>query len=323
MNFIRRFWPYFVFVVLVAAGGVVWTNRHYIQDWIVLRGYDVPQPIAQLATETGMSEYGERLFYVNKPELNDKIALNENCKDLIDEVSVLGCFVGDRQGIFIFDITDPRLAGIEEVTAAHEMLHQAYKRLSSDERTRINTLLADYYNSEQASQSVKDKIEIYKVTEPNDIPNEMHSIIGTEVKVLSAELEEHYKHYFEDRQKVVAFWEASQAEFEKYRKQIEDYDRRLSELRPQIESMEADLTARVADLKKTKAALEADLAAGRIGEYNAQVAPYNAKVKAYNQLLSSTNQRIEEYNKLVNERNAASVQVKELNKALDSSLKPQ
>lgn len=323
MNFLRRFWPYFLFVVLVATGSVVWLNKDYIQDWLVLRGYDAPGPVAQLATDTGMSQYGERLFYVNKPELNDKVTLNENCKDLADEVAVLGCFVGDRQGIFIYDITDPRLAGIEQVTAAHEMLHQAYKRLSGSERERVDLLLENFYNNTEISQSIRDKIDTYKKTEPNDIPNEMHSIFGTEIKELSPQLEEYYKQYFSDRQKVITYWEASQAEFEKYRQQIEDYDNRLSELRPQIESMEAELTVRASELKKAKADMEADLAAGRISEYNAQVAPYNALVKAYNQLLASTNQRIEEYNQLVKERNAVSVQVKELNKALDSSLKPQ
>lgn len=323
MNFIRRFWPYVLFVVLLAGGGLLWVNRNYVQDWIILRGYTVPQPVAQLATDTGMSAYGERLFYVNKPELNDKVALNENCKDLVDEVAVLGCFVGDRQGIYIYDVTDARLDGIEQVTAAHEMLHQAYARLDDGERKRINALLEDFYNNQLTSQSIKEKIDQYRKTEPNDIPNEMHSIFASEVRTLPAELEEYYKQYFADRQKVVAFWEASQEEFETYRKQIADYDQRLEALKPQIESMETELTQRVVELKQAKATMDADLAAGRIDEYNAGVGPYNARVSAYNKLLTETNQRISEYNRLVNERNAISVQVKELNKALDSSLTPQ
>lgn len=323
MQWLRRFLPYILFVVLVAAAVLGWVHQDYIQDWLKLRGYTAPQPIAQLADNTAMSGYGKRLFYVNKPQLDDKIAFNENCKNLAEEAAVLGCYKGDRQGIYIYDVTDERLKGIEEVTAAHEMLHQAYSRLDGDERKRIGDLLETYYRNSLTDQSVKDKIAIYEKTEPEHLTNEMHSIFGTEIHELPAELEEYYAQYFTDRQKVVAFRDASQAEFDKYRQQIAGYDAQLAMLKPQIDALEAELTQEIADLKGTKAEMDADLAAGRIQEFNAAVSSYNAKVKEYNNDLAALNKRIEEYNKLVNERNSVSVQVSELNQALDSSLTPQ
>jgi hypothetical protein len=323
MNFLRRYSPYLLLIVFLVSGGLLWWYRDDIRDWVVLRGYDPPAPIARLAADTAMSSYGQRLFYVNKPSLDDKVALNQHCEGLAEEAAVLGCFRGDRQGIYIYDITDPRLSGVEQVTAAHEMLHQAYERLDNTQKKRIDSLLEDYYRTKLTDQSVKDKMEIYKKTEPNDLANEMHSIFGTEIKDLPSELEEHYSQYFADRQKVVTYRTQSQAEFDKYRNQIATYDQRLAELKPQIEANEQDLTAQVAAIKAKKAQMESDLAAGNVAAYNAAVAPYNAMVKAYNSDLSATNRLIEEHNKLVKERNEIAVQVKSLNEALNSSLTPQ
>lgn len=323
MKFIRRALPYVVLVALVGATIFVWLDRERLQDSLILRGYTPAVEIQNLAADTAMTEYAKRLFLVNKPALNDKVALNTNCKDLAEEAAVLGCFKGDRQGIYIYDITDGRLYGIEQVTAAHEMLHQAYERLSPTERAHINALLEDYYRAGLADQSVKDKMLIYEKTEPNDLANEMHSIFGTELENLPTELEAYYTRYFTDRQRVVAFRKTSQAAFDTYRNQILSYDKRLEELKPSIEQLETVLTAEIAQLRSTKAEMDADLAAGRIQEYNAAVTPYNTLVKTYNQQLAALNKQIEEYNKIVAERNALSVKVSELNEALDSSLTPQ
>lgn len=323
MKVLRRLLPYLFLVLLITAGGLIWWNKDYLRDSLALRGYTPSADVAAMAENTALTEYAERLFYVNKPQLEDKIAFNEACRDLGEEAAVLGCYKGDRRGIHIYDVTDPRLQGIEEVTAAHEMLHQAYDRLDSKTKQRINSLLQDYYKNGLTDESVKNKLAIYEKDDTSDMANEMHSIFGTEVGNLSTELEEYYKQYFTDRTKVLGYRQMSQAEFDKYRNQIAEYDRRLDELKPIIDQMEQDVKAEVAQLKATKAELEADLAAGRVQEYNAGVAPYNSLVAKYNKDLTALNKKIEEYNQLVTERNAASVQVSELNRALDSSLTPQ
>lgn len=322
MKVIRRLLPYLFLVILLTAGGLIWWNKDFLRDSLHLRSYTPSSDIAALVDHTAMTDYGRRLFYVNKPELEDKTAFNEACRDLGEEAAVLGCYKGDRNGIHIYNVTDLRLNGIEEVTAAHEMLHQAYDRLDSKTKERINKQLQDFYETGLTDESVKSKLAIYQ-KQASDISNEMHSIFGTEVKSLPAELEEYYHQYFSDRQKVVGYRESSQAEFDRYRNQIADYDRRLEDLKPMIDQMEQTLKAEVTQLKAARSELDADLAAGRIGEYNAGVAPYNNLVAAYNKDLATLNKKIEEYNKLVTERNAVSVQVSELNRALDSSLTPQ
>ncbi len=323
MKFLRRVLPFALLVTLLATAGVVWVQRDYLRDQLILRGYDAPAEMSTLASDTAMTDLGQRLFFVNKPELNDKATFNDHCQHLLTDAAVLGCFKGDRQGIYIYDVTDPRLHGIEQVTAAHEMLHQAYTRLDQSARKRVDSLLEEYYRSALADQSVKDKIAIYETSEPDNVANEMHSIFGTEIADLPAELEEYYKQYFNDRQKVVAFRQSSQAAFDSYQKQITAYDKRLNELKPQIDVNETALTQKIAELKTARAKLDADLAAGRVKEYNAGVAPFNALAAAYNKDLAALNKQIEEYNKLVRERNEVSVQVRQLNEALDSNLTPQ
>lgn len=323
MKVLRRLAPFLLLGAFLAVAGFIVINRELLRDRVILRSYDPPQVIASLADDTAMTDYAKRLFYVNKPELNDKVAFNEHCRDLSHEAAVLGCFRGNRNGIYIFDITDERLHGVEQVTAAHEMLHQAYVRLDNRARERIDTLLENYYRTSLTDQSVKDKIAIYQDEEPQNLTNEMHSIFGTEIKDLPRELEEYYAQYFSDRHKVLAFRDMSRAEFDSHRQRIADYDQQLEALKPSIDQMEAQLAQEVATLKAAKAELDADRAAGRIDEFNAGVAPYNALVNAYNKDLAALNQKIAEYNKLVQERNEHSFQVSELNEALDSSLTPQ
>ncbi len=320
MNKVRRFWPYLLMVALVAASVLIWWHRDYLRDTWSLRGYEPPEEIVSLATDTAMTPYAERLFFVNQPELNDKEAFNNNCSELQEEVAVLGCFRGDRNGIYIYNITDPRLMGVEQVTAAHEMLHQAYDRLSTRERRRIDALLKDFYLSKLADESVKNKIALYEKNGTENLTTELHSIFGTEIAELPAELEEYYARYFSDRQKVVTFRAQSQAAFDDYRQKIADYDARLAELKPRIESGEAELVRRQQELRERRASLDSLLANDQVGSYNAAVPGYNELVFEYNTLLTNTKALIEQYNSVVVERNEVAVQARELSEALDSRL---
>jgi len=310
-------------MVILAGGLLVWVQRDELRDWWLLRSYDPSIAIAALATDTSMTPYAERLFYVNYPRLDGKAALNRDCSDLAREVAVLGCFKGDRQGIFIYDVADPRLHGIEQVTAAHEMLHQAYERLDPGKRERINGLLENYYTHDLTDQSVKDKVEGYKRTEPGELYNEMHSIFGSEIATLSPELEEYYKQYFTDRQKVVSFRASSQAAFDEYFQQITAYEARLKELLRLIEEAQTSLGTQLAVINQKKAILEGLLAANNVEAYNAGVPEVQNLVNAYNSRLKVVNAQVEEYKRILAERNALAVQANELSKALDSRLTPQ
>jgi hypothetical protein len=321
MKFLRRAWPPLLLVLLLAAGGLAWAKQADILDWAAMRNYQPASTVARLVIDTTMTPYAKRLFYVNRPAVEDKTAFNNHCTDPSEQVAVLGCYTGDRQGIYLYDVTDARLDGIEEVTAAHEMLHQAYDRLNKAERTRINGLLQEYHDI-KATQALKDKIASYKLTEPTELLNEMHSIFGTEAPDLSAALEDYYRQYFADRQKVLAFHQQYQSEFDKRRNQIAEFDKRLAELKPQIEANKTDLERREAELKQRRVQLDGYLAANQIETYNAAVPGFNALVAAYRSEITQTNRMVDEFNRVLGERNQLAVQERELEAAIDSSLTP-
>lgn len=319
MKFVRRALPYVMLVLLLVGGTAFWLNHNQLLDSLASRGYEPSEVVSNLVSDTGMTPYATQLFYANRPAVESKADFNKHCTDPSEQVAVLGCFTGNRLGIFLYDVTDERLQGIEQVTAAHEMLHQAYQRLNKKEKTRINGLLQEYHDL-KASQALKDKIASYKKSEPDQLQNEMHSIFATEASDLPVELEEYYKQYFADRKKVLALHLKYQAEFDQRIAQIEAYDARLTELKDSIEANKSSLEEREKELRQKRNQMDAFLAANRIPEYNAVVPVYNSSVIAYRSLVDETNTMVDDFNRTLADRNALAVQERQLEAAIDSTV---
>jgi hypothetical protein len=317
----RWVWPILVLAALLAGGGWLLANHDLASDWLVTRGYKPPVDIQKLASDSTMTAYGRRLFYVNKPKVEGRDAFNRDCAHNFDEVSVLGCFRGDRQGIYIYNITEKELAGIQQVTAAHEMLHQAYERLDTKEKKRIDALLNAYAET-VANPEMLSKMQTYQETEPNDLLTEYHSIFGTEARGLPKELEDYYKQYFEKRETVVALAEHYQAAFTERTKKIQAYDSQLDSLKKKIEENKAKITSDEAALKARRADMDAMLSSNQIAQYNAVVAGFNRQVADYKALISSTNATIVRYNQIIEDRNAIAVEEQKLQQAIDSHTSP-
>ena len=133
---------------LVAVPLVGLWQRQNIFDWAQLRDYTPPAAIVSLAEADSMNEKAKRIFYVNHPQLtSDTTSFRQACS-ISEQTIVLGCYHPDQQGIFVYDVQDERLSGIEEVTSAHEMLHAAYDRLSSKDRKDVDKMLNDFYKND-------------------------------------------------------------------------------------------------------------------------------------------------------------------------------
>lgn len=301
-------------VVLAAFG--VWQARYAIYDWAKLRNYTPTPQISALAQNSALSEYGTTLFYVNDPQLSDREEFANQCK-VREQTIVLGCYTGT--GIYVFDVQDDRLKGVEEVTAAHETLHAAYDRLSPSERKRIDALTQAAYDKINDQELAK-RIESYKKTEPTEIPNELHSILGTEVRNVGSELEEYYKQYFTDRIKVVTLAEQYEKELLDRPNQIQRYDADLSLRKSEIERREKDLEAKSAGIQAQRARLDALLAAKNVAAYNASIASYNASVNSFNNELGAIKELINTYNAILDERNKLAADQETLAQSLDSRI---
>jgi hypothetical protein len=300
--------------VLVVLPVVGWSQRWNLYDSWRLRDYQPSAQIEQLATDTTMNEKAKRLFYVYHPEINDKAAFNKNCTSS-ERTIVLGCYVSGI-GIYVYGVTDERLTGVLQVTAAHEMLHAAYGRLSSSEKTRIDKLINEHYDT-VTDMRIRDTIEDYRKNGA-DVTNELHSILGTEVRNLPTPLEDYYKRYFNNRLAIVEYSEKYEQAFTERKNKVAELDAQLTSLKQQIDDSEATLNNLSASLTSERARLEALLAAKEYEAYNAGVAGYNAKVNSYNAQVRRVRTLIDQYNSLVVQRNAIAVEEGELVKAIDS-----
>lgn len=303
-------------LIAAAAVGFSLANPYAIRDWVVLRNYTPPAEVERLADVTAMSEEGRRLFYVYDPRIESASEFNTHCT-VAEESIVLGCYNG--RYIYLFDITDERLKGVEEVTAAHEMLHAAYDRLDEQEKARVDQLTAKALQK-ITNERIQNVVKSYRSRDPSVVPNELHSILGTEVRSLSPELEQYYAQYFTDRTKVVSYSESYEKIFTDLRAKVDAYDAELQLIRAQIDALEADLTTRAANIDAEQAQLEALRNSGQVAQYNARVPGFNASVNTYNSDLATYRQLIADYNAKVEVRNQASVEQNDLVEALDSKV---
>jgi len=290
-------------------------NRQHIYDWYLLQGYEPKPEIARLATDTKMSEYARKLFYINKPQLLDSDTFNQRCTDS-EETIVLGCY--DGSGIYIFDVNDPRLEGIEQVTAAHEMLHVGYERLSERDRTDLNNLLEKQFKK-ITDQRILKNIETYRKKDPTVIYNEMHSIFGTEVATLEPELETYYLQDFLNRKEVVELSVSYEKIFTDLKNRVEDLDTKLANLKQQIDTLESELKTEADRLSGWSDRLTQLRNSGDVSDYNSQVNSYNSAVYSYRAKLSQEKTLIDQYNSIVTERNNLALQQNNLYQSIDSN----
>ncbi len=298
-------------------------NLSAITDWLALRNYQPPAAIAALASQTSMTPEARRVFYVNHPELSSKSAFGNQCPSGEREKTIiLGCYHGNQRGIFLLDVADPRLSGVEDVTAAHEMLHAEYDRLSSSERSRVNGMLQAYFDNDLHDQRIIDTVAAYRTSEPKDVVNEMHSIFGTEIANLPSGLALYYQRYFTDRSAVVARAEAYQAEFTSRQTAVTQADTQLAALKVQITNSQDGLKARQATITSTQKTLLGARDRGDTAQYNAGVPGYNAMINDYNRQADAIRTLIETYNALVVSRNNIALEEATLFNELNTAVPP-
>jgi predicted nucleic acid-binding Zn-ribbon protein len=314
MQKLKRFAGPFTILLVLVAGWLILQNRWAIYDYFRLRNYDPPARIVQLADATTMDDETRRLFYVHYPSIEPKDQFRQHCTNA-EVTIVLGCYV-PLQGIYLADIQDKRLDGIVEVTAAHEVLHVAWDRLSSDERERLASLLNKVY-SKLGNERIKKTIAEYKANGA-DIDNELHSIIGTEVRDLPAELEEYYAQYFDDRLKIVEFSEKYETTFNKLKAQADNIAAELKALAAEIDSGNRALSDKAVQISAERQRLEELLRQNRTDEYNAAVPGFNAMVDAYNADVARTENLIDRHNSLIQEIKQIVLIQSELYDAIDS-----
>jgi hypothetical protein len=190
-------------LLLLLGGSLYWVaaNKWALIDWWALRNYQPSVEAVGLAKEAGMSHAGRQLLYVGDPKLVGPDSLRQVCGP-----NLIGC-VTEKGQIYILQDNNGRYRDEIVTTAAHEMLHLAYRRLSRKDRHRIDRLVTE------SSLRFNDPIlSRHSSSSHAEAADELHSILATTRLELPQDLERHYELYFTDRAKVVAAYHRSRLE---------------------------------------------------------------------------------------------------------------
>ena len=306
----------FTTAFIIVAVALPLSQKQNISDWNALRQYQPSKQVQALADSTAMTDYGSKLFYVNDPQIiADKTTFRSKCTQM-EESIVLGCYIS-KQGIFLYSVSDIRLNGVVEVTAAHEMLHVAYERLSIAEKNRINNLL-DTTFKQVNDQRIIQTVQKYQKSDPSVVNNELHSILATEVENLSPELESYYSKYFTNRSKITNLSSRYENEFAAREAAVETYDAQLKSMKTAIDQDLAQADQLSQALATEKSRLDSYKNSGDISLYNNSVPEYNSLVGQYNALVRKLQAEIDQYNGFVEKRNSLAGDIQTLIEAIDS-----
>ncbi len=230
--------------------------------------YQPPAEIARLATAATMTDKARAILYAARPQIDDdRGTFEQHCQAPVSATTVeLGCYTADNR-IYILRITAPQLSEVMVVTAAHEMLHAAYAQLSATDRNALTPHLEGQV-TEIHDGDLAQELRQYRVTEPGQRENELHSILGTEYAPLTATLEQYYRLYFTNRMAVVSAARQFNQAFARLQTTLDNLQAQINTLRQEMDSYRRK---------------------GNIKAYNSLVGKFNALVQQYNQTVDQYN----------------------------------
>jgi hypothetical protein len=311
----KRLKRHLVTAMAIAVAIVGMRFAQELVDSIRLLGYQPPPDIVAMATKTTMTDAGRRLFYLNQPTIETRKSSLNLCKSS-EHTIVLGCYVTTK-GIFLQAVTDPRLDGVMEVTAAHEMLHAAYQRMSLFEQSQLNQKLRSVL-AQLPNPRILKLVDTYNQQDPSSVDSELHSILGTEVRDLSSELETHYRQYFTNRSAIVALSERYEGVFAALQEKEKALIQQLATQKLALDRLVAQVKQDAQEMESERSDLKAMIAANLHSDYNARVSRFNQRVRSYNQLVSQQREQADRYNRMVVEGKSLALEGKSLFDSLEN-----
>jgi len=305
--------------ILAAAGWLV-LNRQFAMDQISVWSYTPSSSVQTINERVDFTANGKFNFYATQPQVDGSEQFNQDCPRQEVGNPILGCYTGEHR-IFIYDVENAQLDGIEEVTAAHEMLHAVWERMGSKEQARIGALIRTEYQKHLNDTDLTERMEYYQRTEPGQFLNELHSILATETRTLSPELETYYGTYFNDRQKVVDLHDTYDTVFKNLKSQSDALYAELTTLGASIETRTTTYNADVARLSTDIESFNRRANSGdfsSINQFNQQRAELIARSNQIDSDRAAISGDIDSYNAKYEQYQALSSQIEVLNKSIDS-----
>lgn len=316
-----------VLFALVAAMIFAFWHRQEIADTFRARNFTASPEIVELVDELKLTDSGERVFLASHPTLDASQGFTEQCAmvDHSEDGHVLGCFANEV--IHLFAVTDDRLSGVVEATAAHELLHATYARLSASEKEALSKqLVAAYEELAEDDPELEERMSVYEHLSPAAFSNELHSVLGTEVRDLPDKLEAHFAQWFEDRSMIVENFEAYHAVFTKLQERAEKLQKEMTKLRDDVEARsdayDVDVEQFNEDAEEFQRRNEAYEFSDNPFEFQRIYDELGARRAELEATLEELQQDIEYYEELRTELQQLSQTSDELDQLLDSELAP-
>lgn len=314
-NVKQHYLKWIVLFVLAAIVIVIILNRAWIYDWFRGVTYWPTAEMVSIRDKLNLTERGDFLFNATQPELNGADDFNANCRQDEGEVAVLGCYTAGN--IYVYNITDTKLDGIRELTAAHELLHAVWARMSNAEKEDLKPILQQVYQNNLSV--LKDDIETYADDERVE---EIFVRAGTEIKKLPDVLEKYYAEIFSDQDAVVDFYESYIAVFREIKMKMEGLASEIEVLRDSINVKMAEYENRVnqleTDIARFNSCAETAGCFATEAEFNVQRNALVARENELNLLNDEINNMIDDYNLKVDEYNADALESRKLQNMINS-----
>ncbi len=319
LNFAKIFgW---IFLLILVGGSIfVGVNFRRIQDYFKVKNFKPSAEILQIVEKIKPTESGKQIFYATNPQLLPAENFNQNCGNYFEQTTVLGCYRDDS--IFVFSVENEDLNGVEEVTAAHELLHAVWARMSESKRKDLGAKLQAEYERVKTSE-LEELMASYAKTEPGQETNELHSILGTEIADLSSDLEQYYAKIFKNRSEIVQLNENYQSKFKTLKSRAETLDAELVALKGEIDAQSDDYSAKVDILNGDIATFNANADSGYYWSeqaFYADRARLLARVDYLESYRAQINAKVDEYNTKSAELQSISSQIQKLYDSLNSKI---
>lgn len=310
-------------LLLMAAGVGIATNQQLIADQLAVWRYQPTAEVNSYVERTAMTDTGKFYLYASHPHVETTRKFNDLCGRTEAATAILGCYVSGR--IYVYGVSDARLDGIRDVTAAHEMLHAVYVRLSPSERAKVDSLIEAQYKTVVATPELSERMAFYERTEPGERNNELHSIFATEFAELSPELEAHYGKYFQDRQRVVALHARYADVFAQLKSEAETLLATLKTLQSQIAQASDQYNADVTALNRQIEVFNRRAAAGDFSsqaQFSRERSVLLSQANMLDRQRSAIDADVARHEQLRTQYNETVTQSQDLYESIDSNLAP-
>lgn len=235
----KAFWIAFVVGLAISLGLFGVFSTQTVQDWMAGVSYAPDERTASLETALELTGKGKRIWAATWPVLENAENFNAHCDSHDEDVTVLGCYSPSDDKIYIYEIKKEELADAMRTTAAHELLHATWTRMSEGTQNDLRPLLEQVY--EENREWFDEELSSY---EDADRLEEIYTRAGTKLNSLPEALEIHYAEIFGNRLAVVKYYENYQAVFDQIKQEMDALDKKMTQMDRQIEAQRITYRAR-------------------------------------------------------------------------------